>query len=91
MVVHILSLGLMGGIAYLARPGTDLFSWHPTLMAAGFGLLMVQVGEIQYWENNAHLEPFYRSKKEGGGKYVTAEKKKFQSSILNMSWTDLRT
>ena len=67
MVVHILSLGLMGGIAYLARPGTDLFSWHPTLMAAGFGLLMVQVGEIQYWENNAHLEPFYRGKKEEGG------------------------
>jgi len=42
MVVHILSLGLAGWVVYLASPGTDLFSWHPSLMVVSFALLMAQ-------------------------------------------------
>jgi len=42
MVVHILSFGLTGAMLYLSRPGTDLFSWHPSLMTVAFALLMAQ-------------------------------------------------
>ena len=42
MVVHILTLGLTGGLLYLASPGSDLFSWHPSLMAVAFALFMAQ-------------------------------------------------
>lgn len=42
MVVHILSLGLTGAMLYLASPGTDLFSWHPSLMTVAFAFLMAQ-------------------------------------------------
>ena len=44
MVVHMLSLGLAGWVVYLSSPGTDLFSWHPSLMTVSFALLMSQVG-----------------------------------------------
>jgi len=38
----LLSVGLTAGVLYLAVPGTDLFSWHPSLMVVSFGLLMAQ-------------------------------------------------
>ena len=43
MVVHILSLGLTAFVLYLSAPGTDLFSWHPSLMTVAFALLLSQV------------------------------------------------
>ena len=43
MVVHIASVAFTAGILYLAVPGSDLFSWHPTCMAVGFVLLVCQV------------------------------------------------
>ena len=42
MVFHIVTLGLTGLMVYTAVPGSDLFSWHPTLMAVAFCLLMAQ-------------------------------------------------
>lgn len=42
MVFHIVTLGLTGLMVYTAVPGSDLFSWHPTLMTIGFALLMAQ-------------------------------------------------
>jgi len=44
MVVHIISLGLTAFVLYLSAPGTDLFSWHPSLMTVAFALLLSQVG-----------------------------------------------
>ena len=43
MVVHIASVAFTAGILYLAVPGSDLFSWHPTCMSVGFVLLVCQV------------------------------------------------
>jgi len=40
--VHLLSLAFTGFILYTARPGTDLFSWHPTCMTVAFILLLLQ-------------------------------------------------
>lgn len=42
MVVHILSVAFTGFILYLASPGSDLFSWHPTCMTIAFMLLLLQ-------------------------------------------------
>jgi len=42
MVFHIVTLGLTAVMMYTAVPGSDLFSWHPTLMTVGFALLMAQ-------------------------------------------------
>ena len=42
MVVHVITVGLTGALVYLAGPGTDLFSWHPSLMAVAFALFMAQ-------------------------------------------------
>lgn len=42
MVFHLVTVGLTAAILYIAQPGTDLFSWHPTLMAIAFSLLMAQ-------------------------------------------------
>ncbi|XP_023330251.1 cytochrome b561 domain-containing protein 2 [Eurytemora carolleeae] len=42
MVVHIISLGLTAFVLYLSAPGTDLFSWHPSLMTVAFALLLSQ-------------------------------------------------
>ena len=42
MVVHVITLGLTGALLYLASPGTDLFSWHPSLMVLAFALFMAQ-------------------------------------------------
>lgn len=42
MVVHIASVAFTAGILYLAVPGSDLFSWHPTCMSVGFVLLVCQ-------------------------------------------------
>ena len=42
MVFHLVTLGLTGLMLYTAVPGSDLFSWHPTLMTIGFSLLMAQ-------------------------------------------------
>ena len=42
MVFHIVTLGLTAVMVYTAVPGSDLFSWHPTLMTVGFALLMAQ-------------------------------------------------
>ena len=42
MVVHIFSVAFTAGLLYLAVPGKDLFSWHPTCMAVGYVLLVLQ-------------------------------------------------
>lgn len=42
MVVHIITAGLTGYMLYLAAPGSDLFSWHPTCMTIAFALLITQ-------------------------------------------------
>ena len=42
MVVHIISVAFTGFIMYLANPGSDLFSWHPTCMSVAFMLLLLQ-------------------------------------------------
>ncbi len=42
MVVHIISVALTGFYFWLAKPGTDLFSWHPACMAMAFVLLLLQ-------------------------------------------------
>jgi len=42
MVLHLITVGLTGLILVTAVPGTDLFSWHPTLMTIAFCLLMCQ-------------------------------------------------
>jgi len=42
MVFHLLTAGLTAVVVYTAVPGSDLFSWHPTLMAVAFCLLMAQ-------------------------------------------------
>jgi len=42
MVFHLITAGLTGVILYTAVPGSDLFSWHPTLMTIAFCLLMAQ-------------------------------------------------
>ena len=42
MVFHIVTLGLTALMVYTAVPGSDLFSWHPTLMTISFCLLMSQ-------------------------------------------------
>lgn len=42
MVVHLLSVAFTGFIFYLAVPGSDLFSWHPTCMSVAFILLLLQ-------------------------------------------------
>jgi len=42
MVLHLITVGLTGLILVVAVPGTDLFSWHPTLMTIAFCLLMGQ-------------------------------------------------
>ncbi|XP_002158586.3 transmembrane reductase CYB561D2 isoform X1 [Hydra vulgaris] len=41
-MVHILAVLLAVFIAYIAQPGSSLFSWHPTLMTIGFGLFMFE-------------------------------------------------
>jgi cytochrome b-561 domain-containing protein 2 len=43
MVVHIASVLLTGFFVYLAVPGSDLFSWHPTCMSVAYILLLLQV------------------------------------------------
>jgi len=42
MVLHLITVGLTGLVLAVAVPGTDLFSWHPTLMTIAFCLLMCQ-------------------------------------------------
>ena len=42
MAVHILSVIITVGIFWLAVPGSDLFSWHPTCMIVAFALLQLQ-------------------------------------------------
>jgi cytochrome b-561 domain-containing protein 2 len=42
MVFHLITAGLTAVILYTAVPGSDLFSWHPTLMTIAFCLLMAQ-------------------------------------------------
>jgi len=42
MVFHLITVGLTAALLYTAVPGSDLFSWHPTLMAIAFCLLMAQ-------------------------------------------------
>jgi cytochrome b-561 domain-containing protein 2 len=42
MVVHVITVGLTAALLYLASPGSDLFSWHPSLMVVAFGLFMAQ-------------------------------------------------
>ncbi|KAL4655376.1 cytochrome b561 domain-containing protein 2-like [Arapaima gigas] len=41
-LVHLLSVALTVFIAFLARPGTSLFSWHPFLMSLAFSFLMTE-------------------------------------------------
>ncbi len=56
MVVHIISLGLTAFVLYLSAPGTDLFSWHPSLMTVAFALLLSQVGfYIFYLHTNRNV------------------------------------
>ena len=43
MVVHVGSVLLTGFFVYLAVPGSDMFSWHPTCMSVAFVLLLLQV------------------------------------------------
>ncbi len=42
MVVHVLSVAFTGFMMWLAVPGSDLFSWHPTCMSVAFMLLLLQ-------------------------------------------------
>ncbi len=42
MVVHLLSVAFTGFIFWLAVPGSNLFSWHPTCMAVAFVTLLLQ-------------------------------------------------
>ncbi|XP_046353297.2 transmembrane reductase CYB561D2-like [Haliotis cracherodii] len=42
MVAHFVALFFTGFIVYTAAPGSSLFSWHPTLMAIAFLLLMFE-------------------------------------------------
>ncbi len=42
MVVHLLSVAFTAGVFYLAAPGSNLFSWHPTCMAVAFVTLILQ-------------------------------------------------
>lgn len=42
MVVHLLSLAFTGFLLYTSKPGSDLFSWHPTCMTVAFVLLLLQ-------------------------------------------------
>ena len=42
MVFHLITFGLTAVVLYTAVPGSDLFSWHPSLMALAFCLLMAQ-------------------------------------------------
>ncbi|XP_035829158.1 cytochrome b561 domain-containing protein 2 [Aplysia californica] len=42
MVAHLAAVLFPGIIIYSAVPGSSLFSWHPTLMAIGFVLLMFE-------------------------------------------------
>lgn len=42
IMVHIIAVGLPLVVIWLAQPGTNLFSWHPTLMVLSFAFLMVE-------------------------------------------------
>lgn len=42
MVAHLVAIAFPAFMVYLASPGSNLFSWHPTLMAIGFSTLMVE-------------------------------------------------
>ena len=42
MVFHLITGAITAFIIYTAVPGSDLFSWHPTLMTTAFCLLMSQ-------------------------------------------------
>ena len=42
MVFHLITFGLTAVVLYTAVPGSDLFSWHPSLMTLAFCLLMAQ-------------------------------------------------
>nr|XP_025740807.1 cytochrome b561 domain-containing protein 2 isoform X1 [Callorhinus ursinus] len=39
---HLVALGFTIFVAVLARPGSSLFSWHPTLMSLAFSFLMTE-------------------------------------------------
>jgi len=55
MVVHIISVGLTGFYFYLAKPASDLFSWHPVCMSMAFVLLMLQA--IMIFSPESSLTP----------------------------------
>merc|ERR1712223_949591 len=55
MVVHIISVGLTGFYFYLAKPASDLFSWHPVCMSMAFVLLMLQA--IMIFSTESSLTP----------------------------------
>lgn len=40
MVSHFVCVLFVGYIIYVAKPGSSLFSWHPALMALGFGFML---------------------------------------------------
>jgi len=42
MVFHLITGAITAFMLYTAVPGSDLFSWHPTLMTIAFSLLMPQ-------------------------------------------------
>jgi len=42
MVFHLITGALSVFMLYTASPGSDLFSWHPTLMTVSFCLIMSQ-------------------------------------------------
>ncbi|XP_078595293.1 transmembrane reductase CYB561D2-like [Branchiostoma floridae x Branchiostoma japonicum] len=42
MVAHAAAVILAAVVIYTAWPGSSLFSWHPTLMVTGYGLLMTE-------------------------------------------------
>lgn len=42
MMIHFFVVAFATLVIYLAEPGSDLFSWHPTLMAVGCILLMME-------------------------------------------------
>lgn len=42
MIPYIISFAFAGYVAYVAQPGSSLFSWHPTFMSLAFTVLVTQ-------------------------------------------------
>jgi len=61
MVVHILSVALTGFFFWLASPGTNLFSWHPTCMAVAFCLMLLQAIVVFSPESSLFLSSKYET------------------------------